>query len=191
MKKVEKNKSYLHKLKVLCSEEKSKKAIIICGLIGIVLIFASNFLDGCSKTGALAETKTDTTATEQFKNETEKKLASIISSIDGAGSAKIMVTVDCSGEYVYAENSKLTGGDAASSETSNQFSNESTYITIKLSDGTQQAVKLKEIEPKIRGVLVVCSGGEQPLIKQRILEAVTKALDISSAKVCVTKLSEQ
>ena len=48
----------------------------------------------------------------------------------------------------------------------------------------------KEIEPVIRGVLVVCEGGDDPVVIERVTEAVTKALDISTAKVCITKLSE-
>lgn len=50
--------------------------------------------------------------------------------------------------------------------------------------------KTKEIEPLIRGVLVVCEGGDDPVVVERVTQAVTKALDISTAKVCVTKLSE-
>ena len=50
--------------------------------------------------------------------------------------------------------------------------------------------KTKEIEPLIRGVLVVCEGGDDPVVVERVTDAVTKALDISTAKVCITKLSE-
>ena len=52
------------------------------------------------------------------------------------------------------------------------------------------STKTKEIAPRIRGVLVLCQGGSDPVTVGRITEAVTKALDISSAKVCVEKLSE-
>ncbi len=58
---------------------------------------------------------------------------------------------------------------------------------VYLNDST---TKTKEIEPVIRGVLVVCEGGDSPVVVERITQAVTKALDISTAKVCVTKLSE-
>lgn len=59
------------------------------------------------------------------------------------------------------------------------------YVYLK--DST---TKTKEIEPLIRGVLVVCEGGDDPVVVERITDAVTKALDISTAKVCITKLSE-
>ena len=47
--------------------------------------------------------------------------------------------------------------------------------------------KTVSIEPKVRGVVVVCGGGDDPIVKSRVLEAVTKALSISSDKVCITK----
>lgn len=59
------------------------------------------------------------------------------------------------------------------------------YVYLK--DST---TKTKEVEPVIRGVLVVCEGGDDPVVVERVTQAVTKALDISTAKVCITKLSD-
>lgn len=50
--------------------------------------------------------------------------------------------------------------------------------------------KTKSITPIVRGVVVVCNGGDDPVVVSRVMSAVTKSLDISSDKVCVTKLSE-
>ena len=50
--------------------------------------------------------------------------------------------------------------------------------------------KTKEIQPHVRGVLVLCEGGDDPVTVGRVTEAVTKALDISTAKVCISKLSD-
>lgn len=52
------------------------------------------------------------------------------------------------------------------------------------------STKTKEIEPIIRGVVVACDGGDDPIVIERVLNVVTKALNISSAKVCITKLQE-
>ncbi|MBQ8057145.1 MAG: hypothetical protein IJ275_02285 [Ruminococcus sp.] len=49
--------------------------------------------------------------------------------------------------------------------------------------------KTKSITPVVRGVVIVCDGGDEPLVVSRVMSAVTKSLDISSNKVCVTKLS--
>lgn len=50
--------------------------------------------------------------------------------------------------------------------------------------------KTKSITPVVRGVVIVCDGGDDPIIVNRVMSAVTKSLDISSNKVCVTKLSK-
>lgn len=49
--------------------------------------------------------------------------------------------------------------------------------------------KTKSIEPTVRGVVIVCDGGDDPIVVSRVLSAVTRSLSISSDKVCVTKLS--
>ena len=52
------------------------------------------------------------------------------------------------------------------------------------------STKTKEIEPVIRGGIVACSGGDDEIVSARVSDAVTKALNISSAKISVTKLQE-
>ena len=47
--------------------------------------------------------------------------------------------------------------------------------------------KTLSIEPRVRGVVVVCEGGDDPVVASHVLEAVTKALAISTDKVCITK----
>ena len=47
--------------------------------------------------------------------------------------------------------------------------------------------KTVSIEPRVRGVVIVCEGGDDPIVASRVLEAVTKALSLNSDKVCITK----
>lgn len=49
--------------------------------------------------------------------------------------------------------------------------------------------KTKSITPTVRGVVIVCDGGDDPIVVSRVLSAVTRSLSISSDKVCVTKLA--
>lgn len=42
------------------------------------------------------------------------------------------------------------------------------------------------ISPRVRGVIVICDGGGNVVVKQKIVDAVTKVFDISSTKVSVT-----
>ncbi len=64
---------------------------------------------------------------------------------------------------------------------------ENSVESVYLDNGT---TKTKEIQPKIRGALILCEGGGDAVVAERLSRAVTKALDISSAKVCIEQLSE-
>lgn len=54
---------------------------------------------------------------------------------------------------------------------------------------TNSDTKTKSIEPTVRGVVIVCDGGDDPVVVGRVLSAVTRSLSISSDKVCITKLA--
>lgn len=42
------------------------------------------------------------------------------------------------------------------------------------------------ISPVARGAVVVCDGARNPVVKEKIVEVVSKALGISANKICVT-----
>lgn len=142
------------KLKSMLDSKKIRNIIIVVGLIGIGLIFLSNWVDF----GSLTSEKGDEAfSVKTYSTKIENDLQTVISKIQGAGKTEVLLTMENSVEYVYLDNS---------------------------------TTKTKEIEPLIRGVLVVCEGGDDPVVVERVADAVTKALDISTAKVCITKLSE-
>ena len=82
---------------------------------------------------------------------------------------------------------KILSSISGCGETRVLLTMENSVEYVYLDDST---TKTKEIQPVIRGVLVVCEGGDDPVVTQTVTQAVTRALDISSAKVCVTKLRE-
>lgn len=83
---------------------------------------------------------------------------------------------------------KILSSISGCGETKVLLTIENSVEYVYLDDST---TKTKEIQPVIRGVLVVCEGGDDPVVTQTVTQAVTRALDISSAKVCVTKLTER
>ena len=66
---------------------------------------------------------------------------------------------------------------------------EVSYITVRDANGSERALAVTEVQPTVKGVVVVCPGGEEPVVQQRIISAVTTALDISSKRVFVTRLA--
>ncbi|MEE0859270.1 MAG: hypothetical protein U0M12_07385 [Acutalibacteraceae bacterium] len=189
--------SIFARLSDFTKDPKFVKTIVIVGLVGIALILLSSLFSG----GKADESeKTDNSqvayvSLTKYENDLEQSLAEIICSINGAGTTKVMLTMDSTVEQVYATNKNMSqnnSNNTTQSDTANNkdISAETTYITVELADGTEQTVLVKEIQPKVRGVLVVCAGGDNSVVKEKIIDAVTKTLDISSSKVSVAGLSQ-
>lgn len=177
----------------LSINDKYKKIIVIAGFVGIVLIFFSGYFKS-------DDNKKDTDikneiTTQEYTKQLENNLKSIVSSIDGAGETKIMITLENSHETKYATeektNSEALQETSKNSGTQSRQSGDSElkYIIVKDANGSEKALAITEFEPTVKGVVVVCSGGDIPAVEQRIISAVTTALNVSSKKVCVTKLS--
>ena len=68
----------------------------------------------------------------------------------------------------------------------------SCQVLVTLESGTEyvytsQTALVAERYPAVRGVVVVCEGGDRADICERVTEVVTTALNISKRRVCVTK----
>ena len=192
---MEENNSAVSKLNDFTKNPKFVRIIIVLGLVGIGLILLSGLLpDKTNDEDNQTNSQVAYVSLAQYENNLEQSLADIISSIDGAGKTRVMLTMDSTVEQVYATDKTMSQKDIVNSgedtETNKDTSANSTYITVELSDGTQQTVLLKEIQPRVRGVLVVCNGGDNSVVKEKIVDAVTKALDISSSRVSVAGLSQ-
>ena len=117
----------------------------------------------------------------------------MVSSIKGVGNTKVLVTLENSEETVYATEEKKNK-EATEDKTDGQLSKkresddcEKKYITIKDADGTERALSVTQIQPTVKGVVVVCDGGDIPEVQQRVTEAIKTALNITSKRVYVTK----
>lgn len=187
--------SLLTKLREYTKNTKFVTLIVAIGLIGIVLILLSDLVKPKTSEEKQSDTQIKYVSLDEYENRLEQGLAEIISSINGAGKTRVLLTMESTVEQVYATNKNLSQDNSTNMDNSNSSSDkdiqaETTYITVELSDGTEETVLVKEIQPKVRGVLVVCAGGDDSIVKGKIIDAVTKALDISSSKVSVAGLSQ-
>lgn len=173
------------------SQKNFANLAVVCGVLGIAAVMLSGFVKVDSKQPELK--KDSKFASEQRRELLEKNLENIISNIKGAGNSKVLVTFESSTETVYAteeRKNKEASEDKSSGEiTRKKESNdcEKKFITVKDSAGTEHALAVTEIEPKIKGVVVICPGGDDAIVKKRIVEATTTALNIASTRVCVTR----
>ncbi len=61
---------------------------------------------------------------------------------------------------------------------------ESSYEYIYLDDDKTLA---KILEPKVRGVAVICTGGNDPVVKERITKLLSTILSVSTSSISVSK----
>ena len=174
-------------LKELLTDKRGKKWIIITGIIGIALILLSEFLPTSNK----QESKQ--VSTEQYAATLEQRLQDILCNIYGAGKSQVLVTLENGVEYVYANEERIntdktedSGDDSI--RVQQRDDTEKKLVVIGGNNGEEALVKT-EILPTVKGVVVVCEGGDQAIVQQRITDAVTTALGITSKRVCVIKYS--
>ena len=186
----------LHLLQKLLQNDRARKIMIAVGIAAILLIFLSGFFGNGKKSAESAadtaqQTMVGVQSVEEFKTQTENSLTALINEIQGVGNVSVLVTIEKSAQQIYATEEKTTSqtqrDSNTASTTKNQAnnSNETKYVVIKNADGTQQPIAVTEVQPIVKGVVVVCSGGNDPVIQQKVTQAVTTALDITSARVCV------
>ena len=128
------------------------------------------------------------------KDEIERKLEDILEKIDGAGDVKVMITYQDSGTQVVEkdkntsenslEESDSTGGVRSTKE---QQLQESTVYE-EADDGNTPFVS-KELLPKVEGILIVASGGDNQKVKQNISEAVLALFQVEAHRIKIVKMS--
>ena len=174
------------------SADKKRGIIIILGFAGILLIFISNFINVKSPSAEQEPPLQNTPLTvDEYRKQLEEELSQIVSSINGAGNVKILITMDSTIEDVYVLEKSLNeksvnNGSQEDFDSESEYKENNEYVIIKSRDGSEQAVLQKQVMPKIRGVLIVCDGGDDALTKEKITQAVSSVLSISSGKVFVT-----
>lgn len=175
--------SIINKIRKIFSDGRYIKIIVILGICGMVLIMLSEFFpnnDEVSENNEKAVSDMEYSM-EDYTQKMEKRLKDIIQQIDGVGKAEIMLTVNCTEEYVYAEEISsdiMRDGDRSSSGTENRY-------VFSGNSSDKNALVKKIITPQINGVVIVCEGGDKSSISEKVYNAVSTALDIPSGKIYV------
>ncbi len=165
------------KVKQLFSDKLSKKnLIIVIAVIGILCIALSEInFSGTEKKNVSNEENYS-----EYVDSLNSELTRLISSIDGVGDCRVMITLKSTKEGVYAKNT-----ENSSTEGSNSENNE--YVIYDGENGDSPLL-LKEKFPSVEGVAVICSGGDDIVVKEKIIDCVCALFNISATRVSVAKL---
>jgi len=127
----------------------------------------------------------------------EEALEEILSTVDGVGKVKVMITMEGSGESVLEKDlvkqragTTEVDGTGGSRNTTDISEQEETVYMQQEGMGQQPFVKRTDA-PKVKGVLVAAQGGQNQKVAKNITEAIVALFDIEAHKIKVVKMNSQ
>ena len=172
-------------IKALTEKIKNPKILVIVGIAGMLLICLSSFAGKKTDTKAEPDLVGDSITAEEYCNQLEKNITMLVESITG-GEAKVVITLESGIKYTYADINETVSEDKNESGRVTTGSElKQSYITVKTADGGEEALLVTTEMPEVRGVAIVCEGGDNEQINEKITNAVTAALNITSKRVYI------
>lgn len=173
---------FFEKIKSKFKEKQDKKiyVIFILGCIGILMVCVSDIINFTFEN----KNEENINLNENIsvlESKIEERLEEEISKISGAGKTSVMITLDSSKEYFYAQNS--------SEEIDETEVKKDMELVITEGENGDVPIIIKTKEAKVRGALIVCEGGENALVREKIIESVCALLDIPSNHVSIAKMA--
>lgn len=195
------------------TSEKKKKPITLksIGLKRLVLLFGSgvlllllcmpdSFLGDVTGTDKKKEqqvektaAKQDTREEEDYISRMESRLKAILSKVQGAGNVEVMITLSESGEKValkdapYSSDSVEETDSAGGTRKSESYSGQENTILVDGEEGGETPYIIKEVEPRIEGVVVLSEHGDDASLQKEIIDAVQVLFDVPVHKIKVMK----
>lgn len=180
------------KFKEWAKDVKNKKFVILFTFVVLLALgitffpFQSN--GGGQKVTTVSKQAVSNESTD-YETTLERKLVNMLSKMEGVGTVSVMVTTDSNEEKILAENTssnqQRTEEKDQAGGTRNTDSAQQTNDVVLQNGNTPYVVK--EYAPQIRGVFILAEGAEDSEVKNQIVEAVSKLLDVPVHKISVEK----
>ena len=179
-------------------EKKLKRSdwliLVLAGILILIIALPTDTKEKKQAEKSKENISKENNTMEASKDEIERKLEDILEKIDGAGDVKVMITYQDSGTQVVEkdkntsenslEESDSTGGVRSTKE---QQLQESTVY--EEADAGNTPYISKELLPKVEGILIVASGGDNQNVKQNISEAVLALFQVEAHRIKIVKMS--
>ena len=125
-------------------------------------------------------TAAQATASNFDLNQMERELECALSQIDGAGDVTVVLTLRSSSRRILAQ-------DTQTDQRETSMETDKSTVVISRGSGVQDAVLLQEIYPSFQGAFVVCPGGDDPVIRLKLSEAVSALTGLTLDKISICK----
>ena len=190
------------KLKNMFKGKRKNENLIVLLIILIVVVVSINYIFSDSNQQKSNNNFTNETSVMEVSNskndkdETEKKLEEILSSIDGVGKVKVMITYSSGSTFVplYDENNKMSNttesDDSGGTRTIIENDEQKSIVYKENSDGTKEPITKNIESPKMEGAIITATGASSNEIKEKIISAVEAATGLATHKIQVFKMDE-
>ena len=179
--------------------------LLLIGCIGIMLMIVQSFVNFEDVEPAADQTPAPQQAPDSvlssaleepdsiftaIERPLEQRLQEILEKIVGVGSVDVMVTVDSTEETVVQHNRKES--EQTTEETDKNGGKR--HVASTTSDGQvvlyevageKRPFVTKTIKPRIRGILIVARGAEDPTVRGLLMEAVQKGFQVPAHRISV------
>ena len=154
--------------------KKYKYAALIV-LAGVVLML----LPTGRKSSVRQQTPVQNTVDSFSLEDTEKKMESILSQIDGVGRLRVMLTLSAGSQLQLASDTDLSGAAEGRSRQET--------VTLNRGSGYQEVIVTRQFYPVYRGAVIVCQGAENAAVRLAVTEAVSALTGLSADKITIVK----
>jgi stage III sporulation protein AG len=150
-------------------ENKMLLMIILGVLTGaLLIIFGSVDSDKNTDTRLPSSAEYGGQELESYTQNLEKRITELIERVGGVSNVSVLLTVDASNETVYA------------TEGVNKD-----YVITKGKDGSEEAIRIMEINSTVRGIAVVCDYGGNEELRVQIIEMLSSLFCIGTNRISV------
>lgn len=132
-----------------------------------------------------------------YEQRQERRLEEVLRLVEGVGDVEVMITLEAGSELVVEKDQPVTSqrveetdSGGGSRMTEEESWSESTVYT-EGEDGGRSPYVVKELEPKVQGVVVIAEGGGNPAVQQNILEAVQALFPVEAHKIKIMKMEDE
>lgn len=166
------------KAKILSWIKKYRYVILVI-TIGLVLM---NIPSNKNTESEIININSSTIESHPETEETENKLKFILGRISGVGEVDVMLTLACGQQTIYQV-------DSESTIEQDRTSNQTQTVIVSDSNRANTGLIARVDSPKYMGAIIVCKGGGDPSVQLAVIDAVSKALGLSSDKISVLKMN--
>lgn len=179
--------------------------LLLIGLLGAFIMIMNSFLN-VKDVESLGDQRFSTHNHEQevfsgnekqtspfqaYEEKYEQRIKDILERMVGVGQVDVLVNIESTEEIVIYRNvreSQSTTDEKDRNGASRQVTDvtRSSEIVMNKSGGHEAPIIVKTSKPQIRGIVIVANGAENDVVRQMILDAVRKGLDVPPHRISIS-----